>query len=131
MNKMDDITVTNTKVLKFNTKYETVANAATETVANTAQKFIITPDKGDEKTIIRITVGPTNGAVAYSVAAGDFWQGIAALTGSAAQAKTTVIELESAKYMKADGTIVITFTPATGKILLTDHALSVEVDSLV
>jgi hypothetical protein len=127
----DNIAVTNTSLAALNIGYPVTANAATATVANETQKFVITPNKRDDKTLVRITVGPTNGAVAFSIAAGDFWMGIAAQTGSVAQATSEVIEIESAKYMKSDGTIEITFTPASGKILLTDHALSVEVYSMV
>lgn len=127
----DAISVTNTLIAARNTKYEPTANAATADTANETQKFIITPTVGDDKTLIRISVGDTHGAVAYSVAAGDFWMGISALTGSAAQAKTSLITLETAKYLQSDGTIEITFTPASGKKLKTEHALSVEVDSIV
>lgn len=127
----DNITVTNTNMAALNIGYPVTANAATADVADETQKFIITPTKRDDKTLIRITVGSTNGAVAFSVAAGDFWMGIAAQAGSVAQATSEVIEIESAKHMKSDGTIEVTFTPASGKKLKTDHALSVEVYSMV
>lgn len=128
---MADKTVTNTSLSALNIGYPVTANAADVDTVNGEQKFVITPNKRDGKTLVRITVGPTNGAVAFSIAAGDFWMGISAQTGSVAQATSEVIEIESAKYMQADGTIEITFTPATGKKLLTDHALSVEVYSMV
>lgn len=128
---MADVTVTNTSLSALNIGYPVTANAATEDTIDAAQKFILTPNKGDEKTLIRISVGPTNGAVAFSIAAGDFWMAVAAKTGSVAQATAEVIEIESAKHMKSDGTIEVTFTPASGKKLKTDHALSVEVYSMV
>lgn len=128
---MADKTVVNTSLSEKNIGYAVTANAATTDVIDEAQKFIFTPNKQDGKTLIRITVGPTNGAVAFSVAAGDFWMGIDAKEGSVAQATSEVIQIESAKYMKDDGTIEVTFTPASGKKLLTDHALSVEAYSMV
>lgn len=127
---MADITVTNTKILSKGIKYEAVANAADVDTVNGTQKFVITPNVGDEKTVIRVGVGAANGAVSASIKAGDFWMGGSALVVSCAQAKTSLIQLESAKYLQENGTYEITFTPATGKKLLTDHALTVEVDSL-
>lgn len=126
-----DITVTNTGLAALNIGYPVVPNAATASVIDETQKFVFTPDKQDGKTLIRITVATGHGAVAFSIAAGNFWMGIAPQTGSVAQATSEVIEIESAKYMKSNGTIEITFTPAAGKILLTNHLLSVEAYSMV
>lgn len=126
------VSVTNTTMVKLNTGYPVSSNAATETVADETEVFTITPTKGDLKTLIRIVVGSSSdGAVAFSIAAGDFWMGIDAKAGSVAQGTAEVIEIESAKYMQDDGTIAITFTPADGKILLTDHELAVEVYQMV
>lgn len=125
------ITVVNTSLTNKNIGYPVKVNAATADTANLAEVFTFTPNKQDGKTLIRITVGPTNGAVAFSIGAGDFWMGINPKTGSVAQATSEVIQIESAKYMKDDGTIDITFTPASGKKLLTDHLLSVEAYSMV
>jgi hypothetical protein len=125
------ITATTTKILAKSTTYDVVPNAATADGANETQMFSISPVKGDEKIILRIAVANSHGSVAYSVAAGDFWMGVSALAGSVAQNKTVVLQLESAKYMKSSGAIEITFTPATGKILATNHALVVEVDELL
>lgn len=125
------ITVVNTSLTDKNIGYVVTANPATADTADLAEVFTFTPDKQDGKTLIRITVGPTNGAVAFSIGAGDFWMGISPKTGSVAQATSEVIQIESAKYMKDDGTIDITFTPASGKKLLTDHLLSVEAYSMV
>ena len=69
--------------------------------------------------------GPTHGAVAWSIAAGDYWAAGSAKTGSVAQATTELIMLEGAKYKTQAGTIAITLTPASGKRLLTDHAAAV------
>lgn len=128
---MANIVVTNTAMTNLNVGYPATANVATTSVIDEAQIFVVTPTKRDDKTLLRITVGATHGAVAFSIAAGEFWMGVSPQTGSVAQATSEAIEIESAKYMKADGTIVITFTPASGKRLATDHLLSVEVYSMV
>lgn len=122
------VSVTNTDVVTVNTEYAVTKNAATSTVIDATEVFTITPTKGVEKVLIFIEVtAGDQGAVAYSVAAGEFWAATSALTGSVAQGTTDVITLETAKYMAQAGTIAITFTPASGKRLLTDHALKVYV----
>lgn len=105
-------------------------NPATATVADATEVFTITPTKSDQRVVIEIDNGPTNGTITYSIAAGGFWAAGSALTGSVAQATKRGLVLEGAKYKQADGTIAITFTPASGKILLTDHALKVRVIQL-
>ena len=128
---MADITVTNAKVLKFETAYDSVLNAADEDVANKAQKFIVTPNANDNQTLLRVTVANTHGAVAMKALKGDFWMGVEDKTISLAQNKTHLIQLETAKYLTEDGTIEIQVTPADGTRLTSDHALKVEVDSLL
>jgi len=125
------VAVVNTSLDEQNVGYAVTANAATSSVIDEVEVFTFTPNKQDGKTLIRITVGDTHGAVAFSISAGDFWMGIDPKTGSVAQATSEVIQIETAKYMQDDGTIAVTFTPASGKRLLTDHALSVELYSMV
>ena len=120
------VAVTNTSVLLYDTEYTVTENAATSTVANATEAFTITPTAPGHDCLLEITVGPTNGAVTYSIAAGAQWANVGALTGSVAQDATECIVLESAKHLSATGTYVITFTPATDKKLLTDHALTVQ-----
>lgn len=127
---MADVAITNSKIAALNADQALAFNAATEDTADTAQKFIYTPTGRDSKICIGIQVGPTNGAVAYSIGAGVGVFGAAAKTGTTAQATTDIIQIETGRYMKADGTIEITFTPATGKKLKTDHALNVFVIEL-
>lgn len=102
-------------------------NAATSSTIDQTEVFTITPTKSDQRVVIIIENGPTHGTITYSIAAGAFWAGSAALTGSVAQATERGIVLEGARYKSALGAIAITFTPATGKRLATDHALSVKV----
>lgn len=124
------VTVTNSTITNFNTITTLTDNAATVDVIDATEVFTITPTKGDGKVVIEIDNGPTNGTVTYSIAAGGFWAAGSALTGSVAQATKRGIVLETAKYKSQDGKIAITFTPASGKKLLTDHALKVRVIQL-
>lgn len=125
------VAVTNSTIASFNTEIEKTFNAATSSVVDTAEVFTITPTKADNKMVIEIYNGSGHGAVAWSIAAGDFFASTVAKTGSVAAAKTEIIELETAKYKKAAGTILVTLTPASGKRLLTDHASGMSVIELV
>lgn len=123
------VTATNTQLVT-NTITTINDNAATTSVIDATEVFTITPTKADQRVAIIIENGPTHGSVTYSIAAGEFWAAGSALTGSVAQATSRAIVLEGAKYKKNNGSIVITFTPASGKRLLTDHALVVQVIQL-
>lgn len=112
----------------LNTITTVTRNAATSSTIDQTEVFTITPTKSDEKVLIIIeNVAADQGTVNYSIAAGGFWAAGAALTGSVAQGVGRAIVLEGAKYKAQAGTIAITFTPASGKRLLTDHALRVSV----
>lgn len=122
---MANIAITNTKITALNTDQALTFNASDESVINTTQKFVYTPTGKDHKIVLGIKVADSHGAVAYSIGAGDGVFGSAAKTGSVAQNTTDVIQIETGKYMQTGGTVEITFTPATGKRLATDHALNV------
>lgn len=121
----DDMAITNTKITALNADQTLTFMAADADTANLAQTFIYTPTGKDNKICIGIQVGDTHGAVAYSIAAGVGVFGAAAKTGSIAQAATEVIQIETGKYMLANGTIEITLTPATGKKLASEHAAKI------
>lgn len=127
---MADVAITNSRIAVLNTKQALTFNAATADTADLAQDFYYTPTGKDNKVVIGIQVADTNGAVAHSIAAGSGVFGTAAKTGSTAQATTGIVQIETGRYMQADGTIKITFTPASGKKLKTDHALNVWVVEL-
>jgi hypothetical protein len=106
-------------------------NAATSSVIDATEVFTITPSKADYKVVIYIeNVAAGQGTVTYSIAAGGYWAAGSALTGSVAQGVGRAIVLEGAKYKSVAGSIAITFTPASGKRLATDHLLQVEVIQL-
>lgn len=121
------VSTTNSQMVE-NTITTITANAATSSVIDATEAFTITPTKADYKTLITINnVAAAQGTITYSIAAGGYWASLNALTGSVAQGLSRGIVLEGAKYKGATGTIVITFTPASGKRLLTDHTMTVQV----
>lgn len=120
------VAVVNTQCI-FNEAVEKTANAATATVADASEVFTITLTKADYKSVIEISnVSGSDGTLTYSFAAGDLWAK-AEVTGEVAQGETSVIEVEGGKVMQDDATILLTLTPADGKILLTDHEATVQV----
>lgn len=123
------VTVTNSTMVT-NTITTITDNPATSSVIDATEVFTITPTKADYKVLIEIDNGPTHGTITYSIAAGGFWAAGSPLTGSVAQDTKRGIVLEGARYKATAGTIAITFTPASGKRLLTDHALKVRVIQL-
>lgn len=122
---MANIAITNTLISALNADQALSFSAADETVINTAQKFVYTPTGKDVKIVFGIQIADTHGTVTWSIAGGAGVFGTAAKTGSTAQNTTDVIQVETGRYVLTNGTIEITFTPATGKRLLTDHALKV------
>lgn len=122
--------VTNSTIATFNTEVVLSKTDATSTVVDGTEVFTITPTKADEKVVVMIENGAGQGALSWSVAAGDYWAAKSAKTGSVADGATEVIVLEGAKYEKQDGTISVTLTPAAGKFLASGaggHAAKVAV----
>lgn len=116
------VAVTN-ETMVLNTVNALTFDAATSSVVDTAEAFTITlAGFGNRMLILMDNVATDQGTVTYSIAAGGHVQAVSALTGSVAQGVMSGIVLETGKYLSASGTIVITFTPASGKRLLTDHA---------
>jgi len=117
------ITITSAKVVALNTGYAVADAAATSTVADTAEVFELATETADGRTVVILdNVSGANGSITYSVAAGDYWAGGTALTGTVEQGTKDAIVLEGGKYKDSDGKLAITVTPASGKKLLTDHA---------
>ena len=122
---MANIAIVNTKISALNTDQALTFNAADETTNDTAQTFVYTPTGKDGRIAIGIQVAASHGSVSWSIAAGAGVFGAAAKTGTTAQDTTDVIQIETGKYMLANGTITIAFTPASGKDLTNDHVLKV------
>jgi hypothetical protein len=118
-------TVVTSTTMALNTETDLVTTAATADTADLAETFDITPTKQDMKCLIMIrNVSAINGSVIISIAAGDFWGAGSAITGTVAQGKVGLFEVDSALVKKSTGKISVTVTPATGKKLVTDHTLS-------
>lgn len=119
----DNIAITNSKIVSFGTIKETVFMAADADTANLAQTFVYTPTGKDNKIVIGIK--NVTGVLAFSVKAGTRAFGTVAKTGTVAANKTGLLQIETGRYMLANGTIEITLTPSAGTKLLTDHAAAV------
>ena len=102
---------------------------ATADVANLAEEFTLTPT--GSKFIVQVdNVSGSNGSVTFSLAAGTMWAKTVALTGTILQGTSQVLEVDTAKYLDG-GDMALTITPASGKKLLTDHALTIQAIQLV
>lgn len=101
---------------------------ATADVADTAEVFSITLTK--PRAIVQVSENGVSGSVTFSLAS-DNPLGGTALTGTIVQGTAQVLEVDTAKYESETGVMTLTVTPASGKKLLTDHALTIQVVQLV
>ena len=130
------VAVTNSPIVAFNTVTAITSNLATVDVDATAEVFTITPTASDGKLLILFknsnllqTVAATNDST-FSMAAGDMWQG-KAVTGTITVDTDKMIQVETAKVLQDDGTILLTVTAGTGDKLLTNNALAIVVYELL
>ncbi len=126
----DNMAFTNTLIASLNTFQTVTKIVADADTANLVQKFIYTPTGRDNKIAIFLQVANTHGAVATSIKAGAGAFGLPAKTDSVAQNTTEVIQIETGRYMQADGTIELTLTPASGKKLASEHVATLYVVEL-
>ena len=121
------VTVTNSTIAAFDTITAITSNAATADTDALAEVFTITPTKPGHSCILIIggTGSAADGNISYSIAAGDMWANVA-VTGTVTKNTEKMIEVETAKVMKKDGTIALTLTPAATDKLKTDHAAYVK-----
>jgi len=130
---MADITVVNTKITTLNAIQVLTQTASDEGGAGVAQNFVYTPTGKDNK-VCFVFYNKVAFTIIATIAAGDgvFGDAANALTVPATAAATTVVQIETGKYMQSDGTIVIAFDPGNNaKILTADHALTVGVLELI
>ena len=119
------VTVTKTPIVAFNTLATVTKNLATADTDALAEVFTITPTKKDGKCVLTIGTLPTgtpDGNITVAIAAGTHWQGAAYSATFTKGIAERDIQLETAKYLSATGTIVVTLTPASTDKLVTDHA---------
>ncbi len=123
---MAAIAITNTLIGKYNTATEfKTATAATVDTADKTEEFTYTPTGKANKVIFGIAVAASNGAVKVKFTKSPGVFGGADLEISAAEGKTTVVQVEQGRFVQANGTFKITMTPATGKKLKTDHTATI------
>lgn len=122
---MSNIAITETDLVKFRTATDYATAAATSTAANTAETFEF--DSLGGPFIVLATVANSHGSVSLALTKGDGWAGQAISIGDAVQNKVTAFLVEPAYGMQDTGKIEIKATPANGKKLLTDHALTLGV----
>jgi len=127
---MANIAITNTLIATLNTDQTSTFHAADEGTNDTAQTRAYTPTGKDNKILIGMQNATGHGALTFAITAGVGVFGAVSKTGSVAAGATEVIQIETGKYMLANGTITIAFTPANGKDLTNDHALKVWVIEL-
>jgi len=88
------------------------------------EEFAITPTKRNEQTVIAIQYVTTAG-LTFSLAPGAFWASGVALTGAVTITLLNLLFVETAKYLQANGTMVLTLIPVVNKDLITDYAAKV------
>ena len=127
---MANIAVVNSKIAALGTSQALTLTAATETADATAQKFVYTPTGKDGHIRFVIYNGAAE-ALTATLTAG------ARVFGTAAKANTItataghyLLQIETGRYMLANGTVEISILPGSGKDLVNDHALTVGVIEL-
>lgn len=124
---MPNTAVTSSKITALDTITTVTATAATVDTDGGAEVFEITATKPGHRCVLIIggTGSAADGNISYSIAAGDFWASVA-VTGTVTKNTEKMIELETAKTMQNDGTILLTLTPAGTDKLKTDHTAYVK-----
>jgi len=123
---MADVAIVNSKIAAFGANQVLTLTAATEDGAGVAQKFVYTPTGKDGKLCFVIYNGATE-LVDVTINAGARVFGAAAKTTQiAATAGHYLLQIETGKYMLANGTVELSIDPNNVlKKLKSDHALTV------
>jgi len=129
---MANIAIVNSKIATLGTIKPLVQTAADEGGAGVVQKFVYTPTGKDNK-ICFVIYNKVAFGITTTITAGTGVFGAAAKVDlvAATAAGTSILQIETGKYMLANGTIEISFDPLdNAKILTADHALTVGVIEL-
>jgi len=128
---MANIAIVNSRITTLGTNQALTLTAADETTDATAQKFVYTPTGKHNKCLFIVYQSSGSYTIGFTITAGAGVFGAVAKTGTiAAVAGNKLIQIETGKYMLANGTIEISFLPTTGRDLVNDHALTVGVIEL-
>lgn len=124
---MANIAIVNSKIAALNADQALTFTATNEDGAGVAQTMVYTPTGKDNKIVIGIVNGvAATETITYTIAAGEGVFGAAAKTGTVAAASTDIIQIETGKYMQANGTILVSLDPTNVlKKLTTDHVAKV------
>jgi len=125
---MSNIAITPANLTAFRTGADSATAAATSEVADATETFEFTAT--GKPFIVMASLANTHGPVALTTVAGDGWAGKAISLGTTVQNKVTAFLVESGYGVNTDGKVEILATPASGKKLLTDHALTLRVIQL-
>lgn len=88
------------------------------------EEFIITPTKGNQKICIDIFY-TTDTGLTFVLKKGQFWAAVADLTGAVTISLHNFLYIETARYLRYDGTMILQLVPIINKALLTDHVAEV------
>jgi len=104
--------------------------AQTGTTIHTEEVFKITPTRRMGQCCIMIYNTADAGDMTFSIAPGAFWAAGVALTGTingntAPDCGYTLLFVETALYLQADGTILLTLTPVASGRLVDTHTAEV------
>ena len=127
---MANIAVVNSKITSLNVDQLLTMTAADETTDATAQKFVYTPTGRDGK-LVWVIYNAAAEALTATFTAGVGVFGAAALANTLpATAGNNIIQIETGKFMLANGTVELSILPGSGKDLVNDNALTVGVIEL-
>lgn len=122
------VAVTESKITDRNEITTVTKNAATADTDGLAEAFTIEVTEADDNLYVIIggTGSSADGNITYSFGTGAMWNA-KEITGTVTKNTEAVICVDTANCKKADGTIVLTLTPASTDKLKTDHAAYVKV----
>ncbi len=126
----DPLAITNSRITALNATQVLTKATADQTTDATAQKFIYTPTGKDHKICFVIYSAAASALTATLTAGAGVFGAPAKANTIPATAGTYILQIETGKYMLADGTIELSILPAAGKDLVNDHALTVGVIEL-
>ncbi len=122
------VAVVESKITDRNEITAVTSNAATADVDALAEVFTIEVTEADDNLYVIIggTGAAADGDITYSFGTSQMWNK-KELTGTVTKNTEAVICVDTANCKQADGTILLTLTPAATDKLLTDHAAYVKV----
>lgn len=129
---MSNIAITPATITAFDTATDAAAATSTSTEINISETFEFALTGKPSKVAFIFSNANSHGTYTYSIAAGVLGVSGKAKTGSILQNKpNAVVQIETGRYINANGKIEITLTPASGKKLYTDHGATVRVINLI